>query len=134
MKQILKLTGLMLALAIIITSCGGSTESKLVGTWKAQKVETDFDEKFTTPEMLRQVVEMQKETYFRVIDDSTLIIISPGNTHQTKWKLNPEDQTIAYFFKGSPTLSNKLGTLISGKIVSESKTPLGIITIYYEKE
>jgi len=32
---------------------------------KAQKVETDFDEQYTTPEMLRQVVEMQKETYFK---------------------------------------------------------------------
>lgn len=134
MKQLMKLTGLMFALAIIITSCGGTPESKLIGTWKAKKVETDFDEQYTTPEMLRQVVEMQKETYFRIIDDSTLIIISPGNTHETKWKLDPEDQSITYFFDGSPNYLNKLGTFSSDKIVSESKTPLGVITIYYEKE
>jgi len=133
-KQFLKLSGLMFALAILITSCGGSPESKLVGTWKAQKVDTDFDEQYATPEMLRQIVEMQKETYFKIIDDSTLVIISPGNTHETKWTLNPEDQAITYFFDGSPNYLNSLGTLTSGKIVSESKTPLGVITIYYEKE
>ena len=134
MKKFLKLSGLMFIVAIIITSCGGSPESKLIGTWKAQKVETDFDEQYTTPEMLRQVVEMQKETFFKIIDDSTLIIMSPGNTHETIWKLDPEDQSISYFFDGDPSYLNELGTLSSGKIVSESKTPLGVITIYYEKE
>lgn len=134
MKRLFVLSGLVLAFAFVLTSCGGSPESKLVGTWKAMKVETDFDEQYTTPEMLRQVVEMQKETYFKIIDDSTLIIVSPGNTHETKWTLDSKDNTIAYFFEDSPGLNNKLGTLNSGKIVSESTTPLGKITIYYEKE
>lgn len=125
---------MLLVLALILSSCEGSSESKLVGTWKAQKVETDFDEQFTTPEMLRQVVEMQKETYFKILDDSTLIIVSPGNTHETQWKLDNESQTISYFFEGTSGMSNKLGTLDADIIVSESKTPLGIITIYYEKE
>lgn len=134
MKQLLKLTGLMFVLAMIISSCGGSPESKLVGTWKAQKVETDFDEKFTNPEMLRQVVEMQKETYFKIIDDSTLVIVSPGTTHETKYMLDKDDNSIAYFFDDNPGLINNLGILSEGKIVSESTTPLGTITIYYEKE
>ncbi|HJN06699.1 MAG TPA: hypothetical protein QF480_08790 [Bacteroidales bacterium] len=134
MKQLFKPPVLILTLAIIITSCGGSPEKELIGTWKAQKVETDFDEQFTTPEMLRQVVEMQKETYFRIIDDSTLIIISPGNTHETKWSLDPDDQSISYFFDSSPNQLNKLGTFSSDKIVSETNTPIGKITIYYEKE
>ena len=134
MKQLINLSGMLLVLAVIFSSCGGSPESKLVGTWKAQKVETDFDEQYTTPEMLRQVVEMQKETYFRIIDDSTLVIVSPGTTHETSYKLDKEDNTIAYFFEGNPGSHNELGTLSSGKIVSESTTPLGKITIYYEKE
>jgi len=133
-KSIFKLTGVIFAFTVIMTSCGGSAESKLVGTWKAQKVETDFDEQYTTPEMLRQVVEMQKETYFKIIDDSTLIILSPGNTHETKWTLDPSDQTISYFFEGNSNYLNKLGKFEDGKIISESKTPLGVITIYYEKE
>ncbi len=134
MKQLFNLTGVLVLLIIILSSCGGSPESKLVGTWKAQKVETDFDEKYTTPEMLRQVVEMQKETYFRIIDDSTLIIESPGSSHETQWKLDKDNNTIAYFFEDNPASLNELGKLSSGKIVSESTTPLGKIIIYYEKE
>ncbi len=134
MKQLFKLPVLMFALAILITSCSESPEAKLIGTWKAQKVDTEFDEQYTTPEMLRQVVEMQKETYFRIIDDSTLVIVSPGNTHETKFNFSSKDQTITYFFDSNPNQLNKLGTLSSGKIVSETNTPLGKITIYYEKE
>ena len=134
MKQLFNLPLLIVILAIFITSCGDSPEAELIGTWKAQKVDTEFDEQYTTPEMLRQVVEMQKETYFRIIDDSTLIIISPGNTHETKWNLDSDDQSISYFFDNNPNQFNKLGTFSEGKIVSETSTPLGKITIYYEKE
>lgn len=134
MKQLFKLTGLLTMATLLFVSCGSSPESKLIGTWKAQKVETDFDEKQTTPEMLRQVVEMQKETYFKIINDSTLIIVSPGNTHETIFTLDKDSKSIAYFFDGYPGINNVLGTLSDGKIVSESTTPLGKITIYYEKE
>ncbi len=133
-KPIFSIVGLMLVFVIVTTSCSSTPESKLIGTWKAQKVETDFDEQYTTPEMLRQVAEMQKETFFKIIDDSTLIIVSPGNTHETSWTLDSGDQTISYVFEGNSTSLNNLGTVVEGKIVSKSKTPLGVITIYYEKE
>ncbi len=129
------LSALLLGLILLMASCGGSPESKFVGTWKADKVETDFDEKYTTPEMLKQVVELQKETYFKIVNDSTLVIMSPGNTHETKWKLDPATNEISYFFDSDPSYLNKLGIITSdGRIKSESKTALGIITIYYEKE
>lgn len=134
MKHILKLPVFLILITLIISSCASSPESKLVGTWKANRVETDFDEKYTTPEMIRQVVEMQKETYFKILDDSTLIIMSPGNTHETSWNLDGETKIIAFFFEGAPGVSNNLGTLDNEVIVSESTTALGKITIYYEKE
>ncbi len=134
MKPIITSFSLLLMVAVMISSCGGSPESKLIGTWKAQKVETDFDEEYTTPEMIRQVVEMQKETYFKIIDDSTLIIVSPGNTHETSWKLDKDSKTIAFFFEGNPGISNNLGTIDGDMIISESTTPLGKIVIHYVKE
>ncbi len=134
-KNLFKVSALLIVMAVILSSCGKTTaESKLIGTWKANKVETDFDEQFTTPEMLKQVVEMQKETYFEITSDSTLLIVSPGSKHETTWKLDHSNQAISYFFEGNPNYVNKLGTLKDGKIVSESKTPLGIITIYFEQE
>ena len=56
---------------LILSSCGGSQETKMIGTWKVSDVQTDFNEDEVTPQMLSQVVEMQKQTYFRIVDDST---------------------------------------------------------------
>jgi len=120
-KSVFKLTGLVFAVVIFMTSCSGTAESKLIGTWKAQKVETDFDEQFTTPEMLKQVAEMQKETYFKITNDSILIIVSPDITHETQWTLDPKDKTITYVFDNSSSYINKLGTFKDGKIFCQSE-------------
>ncbi len=115
-------------------SCSGSSESRFVGTWKAQKVETDFNETRTTPEMIAQVVEMQKQTYFRMVNDSVMSIISKNNTHEAKWKYDKENKTISYYFSNMKGVPNILGKYEDGKIVAESNVPIGRITIYYEKE
>ncbi len=134
MKSIFKQFGVLLALVIFVSSCTTGPKGKLIGTWKAKKVETAFDEQQTTPEMLKQVIEMQKETYFKIINDSMLLIISPDKTHEATWSLNPADKTISYSFNGPMGYLNKLGILKDGKIVAKSVTQLGEITIYYEKE
>lgn len=114
-------------------SCS-SPESKLVGTWKVSNVETNFDEQKVSPEMLNQIIEMQKQTYFRIINDSVMIIISNDNSHETKWVFNEDDSTITFFFEGMETSPNKLGIYISPEIISETNTPLGTMTVHYEKE
>ncbi len=134
MRQKFNIVFLLAGALLVLSSCGGSEESKLIGTWKVKKVETNFDENYTTPEMIRQVVEMEKETYFKILDDTTLIIISPGNTHKTSWTLDKDNSTIAFFFSGKPGISNNLGRLDGSAIISETTTPLGKITIHYEKE
>ena len=97
-------------------------------------VETNFDEQSVSPEMLKQVIDMQKQTYFRIINDSTMAIISNDNTHEAKWTLNPDDNTITFFFEGMETTPNKLGKLADSKIISETNTPLGKMIIFYGKE
>jgi hypothetical protein len=116
-----------------LASCS-SPESKLIGTWKVSDVETNFDEQSVSPEMLKQVIDMQKQTYFRIINDSTMAIITNDNTHEAKWILNPDDNTISFFFKGMETTPNKLGKFSDSKIISETSTPLGKMIIYYGKE
>ena len=120
--------------ALVMVSCGSNAEDKLIGTWKVKKVETDFDETKVTPEMLTQVVEMQKQTYFRILNDSAMVIITNKNTHEAKWTLNQSDQSITYFFVGMETLPNQLGKVEGDAIVSKSKSALGMMTIIYEKE
>lgn len=111
-----------------------SPETKLIGTWKVQDVETNFDEQSVSPEMLRQVIDMQKQTYFRILNDSTMIIISNDNTHEAKWVLNSDDNMITFFFEGMETVPNTLGKYTDTRIISETSTPLGKMIIFYEKE
>ncbi len=117
-----------------LSGCGGSEAGKLIGTWKVEKVETDFDESRVTPEMLSQVVEMQKQTHFRILNDSAMVIISNLDTHEAQWKLNPEDKIITYFFSGMEGVPNELGKVSGNQIISESKTAMGMMTITYTKE
>lgn len=134
MKRIFFLFFLVTSTLSFFISCSGSSESRFVGTWKAQKVETDFNETRTTPEMISQVVEMQKQTYFRMVNDSVMSIISKNNTHEAKWKYDKENKTISYYFSNMKGVPNILGKYEDGKIVAESNVPIGRITIYYEKE
>ncbi len=133
MNKLLVSLGLAFSI-LMMASCGGSDESKLIGIWKVTKVETDFDENRVTPEMLSQVVDMQKQTYFRILNDSAMVIISGSNTHEANWNLNPADESISYFFKGMESQLNSLGKISGDQIISESKTAMGMMTIIYEKE
>jgi hypothetical protein len=134
MKRFFVIALLFATTFALITSCSSNPESKLIGIWKAQKVETDFDAKKTTPEMISQVVEMQKQTYFRMINDSVMTVISKNDTHEAKWKYDAQTKSVTYYFNGMSGIPSVLGTFKDGMIVSESKTPMGKITIYYEKE
>jgi hypothetical protein len=134
MRQIITTALMLSAMVIIMVSCGSGTGKKLIGTWKVSDVQTDFDETKVTPEMLRQVVDMQKQTYFRILNDSALVIISNKNTHEAKWTFDNKTQTITYFFKGMESRGNVLGTYTEGNIVNQSKTALGNMTVTYSKE
>lgn len=125
---------LLIAVVITLASCGASPESKLVGTWKVVDVQTDFDESAANPELLRQMVQVSKSTYFRILNDSVLIIISDDDTHETKWSFDENDNTLSYFFDGSQARANKLGRLVDNQIISESSRTFGKMTVYYEKE
>jgi hypothetical protein len=121
-----------LSLVIFITSCT-STENKLIGIWKVDNVKTDFDENKTTPQMLQQIAEIQKQTHFKIQNDSLMVIITNSNTYEAVWSFNKSDKIINFHFKGD-TAVHKLGEYIEPYIVSKSQTPLGIITTTYSKE
>jgi hypothetical protein len=128
--------GIGLLLAMVLVSCKSSPESKLVGTWKVVEVETDFNENRSTPQMIQQVVDMQKQTFFKILNDSVMVIISSGTTYESKWKLNPEDQMITYTFddwdKGATP--SKLGKYTGEQIIAESNMAMGKMVVYFEKE
>lgn len=120
----------------ILFSCQNSPESKLIGTWKVVEVETDFDENRTNPQMIKQVVETQKQTFFKIINDTVMVIISTGNTYESKWKLNPDDQSITYTFDewDENSAPFKLGVYVNDQIIAESDMAMGKMVVYFEKE
>jgi cytochrome oxidase Cu insertion factor (SCO1/SenC/PrrC family) len=104
----------------------------MIGTWKVYDVKTDFDERKTTPQMLEQYVEIQKQTHFKIVNDSVMAIISGKNTFEAFWIMNNSD-VVFYHFKGDTTM-HRLGEYKEPYIVSESKTKLGTIVTKYVKE
>jgi len=123
-------------IAMVLFSCQSSPESKLIGTWKVAEVKTDFDESRTTPETIKQVVEMQKQTFFKIVNDTVMVIISTGNTYEAKWKLNPEDHSITYTFDewNDHIIPSKLGVYKDNQIITETKMAMGKMLVYFEKE
>ncbi len=129
----LKVVSIVLASFLFIFVSCNNANSKLQGTWKVSKVDTKFDENTMTPEMIKQVVDLQKNTYFKIVDDSSMVIISDNNPHDARWSIN-KNNVILFHFKNSIGKPNILGTFKKGIIIAKSKTPLGTMTIYYEKE
>jgi hypothetical protein len=118
---------------LFVASCGSNPKEELIGTWRPDKVDTEFDENKVNPEMIRQIVEMQKRTFFKFINESVMIIVSNNNTHEASWLLD-EEGTISFYFKGQELKPNKLGKVEDGKILAVTKSQLGTIKIWYVKE
>lgn len=114
-------------------SCSSSPESKLIGTWKADVVNVDFDEQKVSPQMIQQVAEREKQTILKFTNDTSLNIIDNNTTHRTIWKLD-DDQKIWYRFENDGPTMNELGIYEDGYIRAESTTALGKIEIIYKKQ
>lgn len=114
-------------------ACNSGQSSKMTGVWTVDNVDTQFDETKVNPQTLQQVVEMEKQTMLKFIDDSTMNIIMGENTFRTFWNLDKETGKLFYRFEDSKTSFNELGVLIDGLIEAESTTPVGKIKVSYKK-
>lgn len=115
------------------TACNSGKGTKMIGMWTVDNVDAQFDEAKVNPQTLQQVIEMEKQTMLKFIDDSTMNIIMGENTFRTFWSIEEGTGKVFYRFEDSPTSFNELGVLIDGLIVSESTTPVGKIKVSYKK-
>lgn len=98
----------------------------LFGTWEATKVHVGFDEKYTTPDMVKQIGEMEKQNQLDIKSDSTMVFVSSGYTLKGQVRL---------FSDGSLFCNGELfGIWKDGKITTKSPSPFGEITVEYTKE
>ncbi|MDO8897421.1 MAG: hypothetical protein Q7V19_07200 [Bacteroidales bacterium] len=114
-------------------ACNSGKSSKMTGVWTVDNVDAQFDETKVNPQTLQQVIEMEKQTMLKFIDDSTMNIIMGESTFRTYWNLDKETGKLFYRFEDTKTNYNELGVLIDGVIVAESTTPVGKIKVSYKK-
>lgn len=130
MKKLLILSAIAM---FFMVSCS-NPESKLIGTWKVTDVQAHFDVKNLPPNITKHVENEQKKISFKIVSDSVMVLILDKNTHEAIWKMDPKTKVIKYYFSDQKNLINTLGTVKGNQIVSESKTPLGKITVVFEKQ
>ena len=115
----------LLGFAIAFCACHPKADA-LVGEWKPEKVNVHFDENRSTPEIVKQIGEMEKQNRITITPDS-LLVFSSLNT-ETRGRLSVD---------GSGTLyceGQRFGQWNGGQITTVTPSPLGEITVVYGKK
>ena len=130
MKKFLILSAITM---LFLAACAGP-KSKLIGTWKVADVQTHFDSQNIPAGIITHIKDEQQKISFKIVSDSVMVLMLDKNTHEAIWKIDTKTNVIKYYFSDQKDLVNTLGTLKGNQIISESKTPLGKITIVFEKQ
>lgn len=115
----------LLSLAFSLCACHPKTDS-LIGTWEAEKVNVHFDEQRSTPEVVKQVGEMEKNNYFTIDKDSVLVF---NSVEMEQIGRVTTDKQGNLFLEGAP-----FGQWKNGEIVTTTTSPLGDIVVVYRKK
>lgn len=116
---------LLVALMVIMLSSCHRNNDPLIGRWTVERVNVEFDEKKSTPEMVRQYGEVEKGNVIEISKDSVLMFISEGDTVKGRCSL----QGRQLFLDGEA-----FGTIEAGFLTTESSTPLGKVRVTYRKK
>lgn len=119
-KSLLFLAGL----AFVLTAC--HRNDSLIGTWTVEKVNVQFDEQRTTPELVKQIGEMEKQNIITISKDSTLTFKGLEETSQGRLSMK-SDGTLLFD-------DTVFGQWNEGRIVTRTDSPLGEILVTYKKE
>ena len=120
-KQILFLLGTFLALY----ACRNDSPS-LIGTWTVDKVNVQFDERRSTPELVKQIGEMEKQNTIVIGPDSLLTFNNLEGETQGRMRLSKD---------GTMTCDGTVfGLWEEGRIVTRTNSPLGEILVTYRKK
>ena len=113
-----------LCFVFFLCSCNNDTTS-LIGSWIVDKVNVAFDEHKNTPEMVKQIGEMEKKNILLITADSLLTITSNGTTTTGHIRLSKNG---TLFCNGT-----YFGQWEKGEIVTSVDTPIGEVVVIYKK-
>ena len=113
-----------LALAAMLSAC--HEQDTLIGTWTVDKVHVQFDENRTTPELVKQIGEMERQNTFSISTDSTLVFNGLDLIWQGRVSLVGDSLLIVD--------GRDFGTWREGHIVTLVDSPLGEVMVTYRRE
>ena len=117
---------LLAGLAIAFVACHRNPTDSLIGTWTVEKVNVQFDERRSTPELVKQMGEMERQNVITISKDSVLTFKGLDSDWQGSVSL-----------KGGHKLycdDREIGTWNEGQIVMSSDSPIGEVVVTYRKK
>ena len=114
-----------LGLLSILSACQHDADP-LIGTWAVDKVNVQFDEQHSTPELVKQIGEMERQNTFSIGADSTMVFKDLEETKEGRLSLRSDGTML---FDGAA-----FGTWSDGRIVTRTESPLGEVVVTYKKE
>ncbi len=115
----------LLGIATMYCSCDRQQDT-LIGTWIVDKVNVQFNEKHNTPELVKQIGEMERQNSFSINADSLLTFKGLDTEWQGKINLKSDGSLIC---NGA-----NFGLWEEGRIVTRTGSPLGEIVVTYRKK
>jgi hypothetical protein len=107
--------------------CGCKPEqNSLIGNWTVDKVNVQFDESRTTPELVKQVGEMERGNCLRITSDSCLVF--KGTEEQWEENISMRNDSTLY------CRGTLFGTWKDGMIITTTTSPVGEVVVVYKKE
>lgn len=114
---------IVITFLLLLTSCH-RYDDPFIGRWTVERVNVEFDEKKSTPEMVRQFGELEKGNVIEISKDSVLTFISDGDTLKGRYSLRGKQLLLD---------GESFGKIEDGILTTETSTPLGTVRVTYEK-
>lgn len=113
----------VMVMALLLSACHRNNDA-FVGRWTVERVNVEFDERYSSPEMVRQFGEMEKDNVILIEADSVLSFVLDGDTLRGR-----------YSVRGNQILWNEepFGTFEEGHIKTKTSTPMGDVKASYVK-
>ena len=115
----------LLGLTALLGACQPEADP-LFGTWTVDKVNVQFDEQHSTPALVKQIGEMERQNTLSISTDSTLVFKGLEETKKGRLSLLSDGTMLMD--------GTAFGTWKDGRIVTRTGSPVGEVVVTYRKE
>lgn len=116
---------LLIGISLILCACHHKSDP-FFGTWTVDKVNVQFDEQHSTPELVKQIGEMERQNVISIAADSILTFKGLDTEWQDKISLSGDGTLICN--------GESFGIWKDGQIITRTGSPLGEVTVSYRKK